>query len=194
MSRTSQPSTNPVKFAEPRPFSDPEAAVRKLIEIANAAEAVQDARIYIERVNGPFLAAGGSPAPQRHRARDREGLAVAARIRDLRQIHRRRRRAIRLMAATGWKRLFDDPISLPDGSQLVTLKDAADYIMKLPKAEQDLPEWQTAVACLIGAAEGRDFMMHARIGVLRALNRNIERPLTDRKEMNWGRRKLKRDQ
>jgi hypothetical protein len=44
MSRTSQPSTNPVKFAEPRPFSDPEAAVRKLIEIANAAEAVQDAR------------------------------------------------------------------------------------------------------------------------------------------------------
>src|SRR6266403_305672 len=62
MSRTSQPSTNPVKFAEPRPFSDPEAAVRKLIEIANAAKAVQDARIYIERVNGPFLAAGGSPA------------------------------------------------------------------------------------------------------------------------------------
>jgi hypothetical protein len=54
-----------VKFAEPRPFSDPEAAVRKLIEIANAAEPVQDARIYIERVNGPFLAAGGSPADYR---------------------------------------------------------------------------------------------------------------------------------
>jgi hypothetical protein len=43
-----------VKFAEPRPFSDPEAAVRKLIEIANAAEAVQDGRIYVERVNGLF--------------------------------------------------------------------------------------------------------------------------------------------
>jgi len=54
-----------VKFAEPRPFSDPEAAVRKLIEIANTAEPVQDARIYIERVNGPFLAAGGSPAEYR---------------------------------------------------------------------------------------------------------------------------------
>src|SRR5258705_13973595 len=62
---TPQPSTNPVKFAEPRPFSDPEAAVRKLIEIANTAEPVQDARIYIERVNGPFLAAGGSPAEYR---------------------------------------------------------------------------------------------------------------------------------
>ncbi len=89
------------------------------------------------------------------------------------------------MAATGWKRPFDDPIPLPDGGQLVTLKDAADYIMKLPKAEQNLEEWQTAIACLIGAAEGRDFMMHAR---------NIERTLTDRKEMHWGRRKLKRDQ
>ncbi len=88
-----------MKFAEPRPFSDPEAAVRKLIEIANAAEAVQDARIYIERINGPFLAADGSPAeiPRRHRARDREGLAMATRIRDLREIHRRRRRAVRLM-------------------------------------------------------------------------------------------------
>jgi hypothetical protein len=54
-----------VTFAEPRPFSDPEAAVRKLIEIANAAEAVQDGRIHIERVNGPFLAAGGTPAAYR---------------------------------------------------------------------------------------------------------------------------------
>ena len=98
------------------------------------------------------------------------------------------------MAATGWKRPFDDPIPLPDGGQLVTLKDAADYIMKLPKAEQNLEEWQTAIARLIGASEGRDFMMHARIGVLRALNRNIEQTSTDRKEMHWGRRKLKRDQ
>jgi hypothetical protein len=67
--------------------------------------------------------------------------------------------------------------------------------MKLPKAEQDLPEWQTAVACLIGAAEGGDFMMHARIGMLRALNRNVVREFeSSRKEPQWGRRKLKRDQ
>jgi len=43
-----------------------------------------------------------------------------------------------------WSREFDDPIPLPDGGQLVTLEDAAAYIMKLPKAEQDLEEWQTA--------------------------------------------------
>jgi hypothetical protein len=98
------------------------------------------------------------------------------------------------MARRGRSRRFDDLISLPDGGQLLTLKDAADYIMKVPKAEQTLEQWQTAIGCLIGAAEGRDFLLHARIGVLRALNRNIERPLIDRKEMHWGRRKLKRDQ
>jgi hypothetical protein len=49
------------------------------------------------------------------------------------------------------------------------------YVLTLPKAEQNLPEWQTAISCLIGAAEGRDFVMHARIAVTRALNRNVER-------------------
>jgi hypothetical protein len=66
--------------------------------------------------------------------------------------------------------------------------------MKLPKAEQDLEEWQTATGCLIGAEEGRDFMMHSRIGVLRALNRNNQRVFTDRKDSHWGKRKLKRDE
>jgi hypothetical protein len=48
---------------------------------------------------------------------------------------------------------------------------------------------------LIGAAEGRDFIMHARIGVMRALNRNVEREFdSSRKETHWGKRKLKRDQ
>jgi hypothetical protein len=56
--------------------------------------------------------------------------------------------------------------------QFVTLRDAADYITKLGKATQQSDEWQTAVRCLIGAAEGRDFLMHARIGMPRALNRS----------------------
>jgi hypothetical protein len=49
-----------MKFVDLHPFADPDAAARKLIEIANGVEAVQDGRIYIERVNEPFLAAGGS--------------------------------------------------------------------------------------------------------------------------------------
>ena len=48
------------KFMAARPFADPDAAARKIIEIANDVEAVQNGRIYIERVNAPFLAAGGS--------------------------------------------------------------------------------------------------------------------------------------
>ena len=50
------------KFVTDRPFADPDAAARKLIEIANGVEAVQDGRIYIERVNAPFLAVGGTGA------------------------------------------------------------------------------------------------------------------------------------
>ena len=42
-------------------FTDPDVAARKLVDIANATEAVQDGRIYIERVNGAFLEAGRTP-------------------------------------------------------------------------------------------------------------------------------------
>src|ERR1700759_3389520 len=43
------------KFVQANPLSDPEAAARKLVEIANGVEAVQDGRIHIEKINGPFL-------------------------------------------------------------------------------------------------------------------------------------------
>ena len=49
-----------MKFVERQPLADPDAAARKLVEIANGVEAVQDGRIYVERVNEPFLAVGGS--------------------------------------------------------------------------------------------------------------------------------------
>jgi hypothetical protein len=41
------------KFVGDRPYADPEAAARKLVEIANSVEAVQDGRIFIELINGP---------------------------------------------------------------------------------------------------------------------------------------------
>ncbi len=44
-----------MKFATNRPYADPEKAARKLVEIANSVEAVQEGRIYIELINGPFL-------------------------------------------------------------------------------------------------------------------------------------------
>jgi hypothetical protein len=77
---------------------------------------------------------------------------------------------------------------------VLTLRDAAAYIMKLPKAEQHLEEWQAATEALMMAAEDRGPLMHARIGMLRALNRNVERVFNpDRKDPQWGKRKLARD-
>ena len=49
-----------MKFANDRPYADPDVAARKLIEIANTVEAVQDGRIHVEKINWPFLQAGGS--------------------------------------------------------------------------------------------------------------------------------------
>jgi hypothetical protein len=97
--------------------------------------------------------------------------------------------------AKGWSTEFEDSIDLPRGRQLTTLREAADFIMKLPKAEQNLEQWQAAAEMLILAAEGRGPLMHARVGVLRALNRNVGRVFnSDRKDTHWGKRKLKRDQ
>ncbi|WP_426615353.1 hypothetical protein [Bradyrhizobium sp. McL0616] len=53
-----------MKLATDRPFADPEKAARKLLEIANETEAVQDGRIYIERINGPFLFTHGGSAAE----------------------------------------------------------------------------------------------------------------------------------
>jgi len=71
-----------------------------------------------------------------------------------------------------WSRKFEDPIPLPRGRQLVTLRDAAEFITKLPKAEHDAPEWRTAVETLMLVAERGGPTMLARIGVMQALNRH----------------------
>jgi len=93
-----------------------------------------------------------------------------------------------------WSTSFEDPVPLPHGRTLLTLKGAADYITKLPKSESDLPEWQTAIEVLMLCSRGGDSML-ARIGVMKALNRNVERVFnSDRKETHWGKRKLKRDE
>jgi hypothetical protein len=61
--------------------------------------------------------------------------------------------------------------------------------------EQNLREWQAATEALIMAAEIRGPLLHARVGMLRALNRNVERVVNpDRKDSHWGKRKLARDQ
>ena len=65
-----------------------------------------------------------------------------------------------------------DPIEVPGGKPLVTLRDAAQYIIKLPKAERDADEWQAAMQALMPVAEQDGPRMFARIGVMRALLRH----------------------
>jgi hypothetical protein len=50
-----------MKFVADHPFADPESAARRLADFANATEAVQDGRIFIELINAQFLKAGGTP-------------------------------------------------------------------------------------------------------------------------------------
>ena len=55
-----------MKYTTDRPFADPDQAARRLLEHAHAFQPVQDGRIYIEKLNGPFLFGDkGTPAEYR---------------------------------------------------------------------------------------------------------------------------------
>ena len=61
-----------MKYTTDRPFADPDKAARRVMEHAHAFEPVQDGRIYIEKLNGPFLF-GDKGTPEEYAA----GLARA---------------------------------------------------------------------------------------------------------------------
>jgi hypothetical protein len=71
-----------------------------------------------------------------------------------------------------WDQQFFDPITLPNRKPLATLRDAANYITKLPKAEHQADEWQAAMQALMLVAEQDGPAMFARIGLMRALRRD----------------------
>ena len=75
------------------------------------------------------------------------------------------------------------------GRQLVILEDAAEYIQKLPAAEQLLEEWQGRGRSL---APGRRAQRAHHDGAhRRPFNRNVEHEFdSSRKDKHWGKRKL----
>nr|WP_249145746.1 hypothetical protein [Bradyrhizobium diazoefficiens] len=76
---------------------------------------------------------------------------------------------------------------------MTTLREAADYITALQRKDVELPEWQAAIEALLLVTKGGPTML-ARIGVMRALNRNVVREfMTPAKNTHWAKRKLKRD-
>jgi hypothetical protein len=94
----------------------------------------------------------------------------------------------------GWKRAFEEPIPLPRGRRLFTLQDAGHYILNLPESGHTAPEWQAAMKALGLVATLGGPTMFARIGMLRAINRRVDRVFNpDRKDHHWGKRKLARD-
>jgi hypothetical protein len=74
-----------------------------------------------------------------------------------------------------WTRKFDEPIPVPKGRRLVTLRDAGDYVAKLPKAKHMTAEWQAAMLALMLVVDLNGPTMTARIGIMRALNRGYVR-------------------
>ena len=93
-----------------------------------------------------------------------------------------------------WDLKFPEPLVVPGRRPLVTLRDAATYILKLPKTEQDEVRWQKAIHCLIQTADHGGPKEFARLGVVQAITQKVVVYDTSRKDPVWrNTRKLVRD-
>jgi hypothetical protein len=68
-----------------------------------------------------------------------------------------------------WDTKFDDPIPLPDGGELVMLKDAGEYIRQLPTDIRESDRWQIAIKDLSRAVETPAWRLLARRAIVKAL-------------------------
>ncbi|CAN5423171.1 hypothetical protein BH11PSE4_BH11PSE4_09850 [soil metagenome] len=85
-----------------------------------------------------------------------------------------------------WDKTFREPIELPDGRLLVSLRDAGSYITALPATEIQAREWQTAMHVLIEAADYAGPVSFARLGMAQALDRRAEKVFDpSRKRAHW---------
>ena len=71
--------------------------------------------------------------------------------------------------ADNWDTKFDDQIPLPDGGELVTLKDAGEYIRQLPTDIRESERWQIAIKDLSRAVETPAWRLLARRAIVKAL-------------------------
>jgi hypothetical protein len=77
-------------------------------------------------------------------------------------------------APKGWSNRFDEPIDLPDGRKLRTLKEAIAWLAKeIPRSEHTMPKVQAAARMVMEAAENDGPMIFARMGVMQAVHRHI---------------------
>ena len=68
-----------------------------------------------------------------------------------------------------WDLRFPEPIPVPHGKQLVTLRDAGAYVTSLPKPMHDAPAWRTVMECLLLVADKGGPPEFARLALEQAL-------------------------
>jgi hypothetical protein len=77
-----------------------------------------------------------------------------------------------------WDSRFAEPIELPGGVRLASLRDAIVHLVNtVPSCERGAPVILTAAELITSAAERSGPIEFARIATLRALNRHAERVL-----------------
>jgi hypothetical protein len=69
-----------------------------------------------------------------------------------------------------WEQFFRDPIELPDGRVLRSLRDAGEFIQSLPKTVHKRPKWRKAVEVLLVVVEHGGDTLPVRISIMRALS------------------------
>jgi hypothetical protein len=68
-----------------------------------------------------------------------------------------------------WDRPFNQPVLLPNGLSARTLREAADYVRRLPTAVRYRNQWRLAIRTLIEAAEDQGPVLFARVAMIRAV-------------------------
>jgi hypothetical protein len=74
-----------------------------------------------------------------------------------------------------WDLRFPDPIPVPRGEPLVTLRDAGAYVTSLPLKIHNATAWQTAMECLLLAADKGGPIEFARLAMEQAIRPKPER-------------------
>lgn len=87
-----------------------------------------------------------------------------------------------------WSVRLVKPIIPAKGGPIVTLSDARDYILKLPRAEQQTPIVQATAEAILMAAEGRGPVFTAQAGVSQMVHGPVQMVSTGKKT-HWGRTK-----
>jgi hypothetical protein len=98
-----------------------------------------------------------------------------------------------------WDLEFFTPLPVPGKrKQLVTLRDAVEYMTSLPREEQNAEHWQPAATLLAIIGERGGCRFFAERAVAFGLRKGVKDPPPEpdpsKKMSHWGKRKLKRDQ